>query len=184
MKIINIILGLGTAIIIGALIHLGIRAFHPEPKSPYDAGRYPKPVLYQEFNCDKSDAQCVADRNAFYKEQQARQEEMDKQNRAYEQEMKVYNSDVFVAANIVGIVVFVAGFLVLFRTAIASRSVPIGVMVAGLYGIIYGYARGWNSVNDQLKFFVGLAVALLVVGGSMWLMERYGKGKGRNAKGA
>ncbi len=175
MKIINIILGLGTAIIIGSLIHLGIRAFHPEPESPYQRNIYPKAAPYREFNCDKGDTKCAADRDTFYKQQQEQQDEMDKQNRAYEAEMKIYNRDVFVAANIVGMLVFVAGFLILFKTAIVSQSVPIGIMIAGLYGIIYGYARGWNSVNDQLKFFVGLVVALLVIGGSIWLIDRYSK---------
>ncbi len=175
MKIINVILGLGTAIIIGSLIHLGIRAFHPEPVSPYEAGITPKAAPYREFNCDKTDARCIADRNAFYAKQQLDQEAMDKQNRAYQAELKIYNSDVFVIANIVGILVFIAGFLILFKTTIVSQSVPIGIMISGLYGIIYGYGTGWYSVNDRLKFFVGLVVALLVIGGSIWLIERYGK---------
>ena len=177
MKIINVILGLGTAIIIGSLIHLGIRAFHPEPVSPYDAGRYPKAAPYKEFNCAPGDAKCTADKNAFYKEQQAQQDAMDAANRAYDAQMKLYNSDAFVIANIVGIIVFILGFLILFKTAIASQSVPIGIMIAGLYGIIYGYARGWGSVNDRLKFFVGLVVALLTIGGSIWLVEMYAKRK-------
>jgi len=29
---------------------------------------------------------------------------------------------------------------------------PIGIMLAGLWGILYGYGRGWGSIDDQLKF--------------------------------
>lgn len=177
MKIINLILGLGTAIIIGALIHLGIRAFHPAPVSPYEAGITPKAVPYLNINCDKGDKECIARQDSYIKQQQLAQDEMDKQNRTYEAELKIYNRDVFVIANVVGILVFISGFLILFKTAIASQSVPIGVMIAGLYGIIYGYATGWVSVNDRLKFFVGLVVALLVIGGSIWLIGRYSKEK-------
>jgi hydrogenase/urease accessory protein HupE len=54
---------------------------------------------------------------------------------------------------------------------------PIGIMIAGLWSIMYGYARGWGSVDDQLKFFIGLVIAALVIGGSMWLIERHAKKK-------
>ena len=87
--------------------------------------------------------------------------------------MKQYNRDVFLIANVIGILVFVGGFLVIFRTEIGSNGAPVGMMLAGLWGIIYGYARGWRSTDDQLKFFVGLIIAALVIGGSMWLLERY-----------
>jgi heme/copper-type cytochrome/quinol oxidase subunit 4 len=33
-------------------------------------------------------------------------------------------------------------------------------------------------VNDQLKFFVGLVIAALVIGGSIWLVQRYAKKRG------
>lgn len=49
-------------------------------------------------------------------------------------------------------------------------------MLAGLWSIIYGYAAGWGSVNDMFKFFFGLAVAIVVIGGSAWLMQRHAKG--------
>ena len=34
MKVVNFVLGLGTAIILAALITLGIKAFYPEPVAP------------------------------------------------------------------------------------------------------------------------------------------------------
>ena len=93
--------------------------------------------------------------------------------------MKIYNKNLFIIANIIGIIVFAVGFLmVIFASGIAARGVPIGVMLAGLWSILYGYARGWGSVNDQLKFFVGLVIALLILGGSMWLMQRHARKQG------
>ena len=175
MKIINLILGLGTAIILGSLIHFGIRAFHPEPKRPDYSQVYPKAAPFREYNCDKADLKCISDRDEYYENERIRQEGYEKQNKVYEDALRVYNRDVFIIANIVGVLVFVAGFTLLFKTAIASQSVPIGIMIAGLYSIIYGYVRGWNSTNDQMKFFVGLVIALLVIGGSIWLIERYSR---------
>jgi heme/copper-type cytochrome/quinol oxidase subunit 4 len=172
MKIVNIILGLGTAIILGALINLGIRAFYPEPVAP-DYGMMVKPMIAYPAPCAAGDKTCVAQLNVYNAEQQAQQDAFNQKQKEYQDAMRIYNRDVFIIANIVGIVVFIVGFWFVFTTAIATQSVPIGIMIAGLWSIIYGYGRGWDSIDDRLKFFVGLVVAALVVGGSVWLIQRY-----------
>jgi heme/copper-type cytochrome/quinol oxidase subunit 4 len=176
MKIVNIILGIGTAVILGALINLGIRAFHPGPVGPdYSRVVTAAVAMPSAEPCATGDKACYAKIDALNQEQQKQQDEFNKEQQQYEDLLKVYDRDVFIIANIAGIVIFVAGFWLLFATEVAAQSVPIGVMIAGLYGIIYGYAVGWGSTNDQLKFFIGLAIAVLVIGGSMWLMKRYQK---------
>ena len=173
MKIVNIILGLGTAIILGSLINLGIRAFYPEPLAP-DYNGIVKPIAAPyPAPCAAGDKVCIKQTNDYNAAQQAQQEEFNRQQNIYQDAMKVYNRDVFIIANLVGIVIFIVGFWLIFTTAIATQSVPIGVMIAGLWSIIYGYARGWDSIDDRLKFFVGLVVAALVIGGSVWLIHRY-----------
>ncbi len=172
MKIINIVVGIGTTLILGSLIVLGIRAFHPGPP-PLDYSTFAKIVPPVETSCTKGDIDCVTARDKYFKEQQVEQDRINAEQKKWEEAMKQYNRDVFLIANIIGILVFVGGFLIIFKTDVASHGVPVGVMLAGLWGIIYGYARGWGSADDQLKFFVGLAVAVLVIGGSMWLMNRY-----------
>ena len=175
MKIVNIILGIGTAIIVGSLINLGIAAFHPGPIAP-DYSVFVKPLAAPyPTPCAAGDTACAKQAAAYNAEQQAQQEQYNQAQQTYDAAMKVYNRDVFIIANIAGIVVFVVGFGLLFSTAIAAQGVPIGVMMAGLWSIIYGYARGWGSTNDQLKFFVGLAIAILIIGGSIWLVDRYQK---------
>lgn len=175
MKTINVVIGIATTIIVGSLIVLGIRAFHPEPISPYENPSVSKLPPYVQMDCSKGDADCVAKRDQYVKDQQAEQEVMNQKYQEYTKAMKDYNRDVFLIANIVGILIFVGGFLIVFRTRIGSHGAPIGMMLAGLWGIFYGYMRGWNSTNDQLKFFIGLVIAVLVIGGSMWLLERYRK---------
>ncbi|MEK7094445.1 MAG: hypothetical protein AAB903_03860 [Patescibacteria group bacterium] len=177
MKIINIVVGVATALILGSLIILGIRAFHPEPPQ-LDYAMFGKPIPYVETSCVKGDTDCIEKRDKYFKEQEAQQEVMNQKQKEWELTMKEYNRDIFVIANIIGILVFIGGFLVIFKTNVASQGVPIGMMLAGLWGIIYGYARGWWSTNDQLKFFVGLVIAALVIGGSTWLMDRYRKSHG------
>jgi hypothetical protein len=173
MKLVNIVLGLGTAIIVGSLIVLGIKAFYPEPVAPsypyVSSPAYPtQPCATNDIPCKKLQASSTAD-------QQAAMDKFNKDQQAYEDQMKIYNRNLFVVANIVGIIVFMLAFWLLFATSITVQSVPIGIMIAGLYSIIYGYLRGWGSVGDQLKFFIGLVIAILVIGGSMWLIERYAK---------
>lgn len=173
MKMVNFVLGLGTAIILAALITLGIKAFYPEPVSP----TYPN-VSTPVAPCPSNDTACFAQNQQIEAQQTAAQNEFNQEQTAYENQMNVYDTNLFIIANIIGIIVFALGFWLLFATAIAAQSVPIGIMIAGLWSIIYGYGRGWGSVNDQLKFFIGLVIAVLVIGGSMWLVQRYASKRG------
>lgn len=172
MKIVNFILGLAAAIILGALINLGIKAFYPEPVSP----NYPtlaKPYPVQQ--CAANDTPCIKQQNEASAAQQAADLKFQQEQQVYQDAMKIYNKNLFIIANIIGIIVFAIGFLLVFLSMLAARGVPIGVMLAGLWSIFYGYARGWDSTNDQLKFFIGLVIALIILGGSMWLMQRHAK---------
>jgi hypothetical protein len=168
MKVVNFVLGLATAVILGALINLGIKAFYPEPVAP----NYPNtpvavaPCASNDLACEKSQADISNQQQATFNQQE----------QAYTDQMNVYNKNLFIIANVIGIVMFAFGFWLIFGgIALASNAVPVGIMLAGLWSIIYGYARGWGSVDDQLKFFIGLVIAVLVIGGSMWLMQRYQK---------
>jgi heme/copper-type cytochrome/quinol oxidase subunit 4 len=170
MKIVNIVLAIGTAIILGALINLGIAAFYPAPQ-------YPNPVPYPAspavLPCPSADTQCFTENSSTEAQYQAQMDAYNAQVQAADDAMNVYNTNVFIIANVLGIIIFLVGFLVVLYAALASQGVPIGIMIAGLWSIIYGYGRGWGSVDDQLKFFIGLVIALIVIGGSMWLMQKH-----------
>lgn len=153
MKAINLILGLGTAVILSSLIFLGINVFYPRPEYP----EYPS-ALGIEYDSPEYKAE-----RATY----------DRQVDEYEADAETYGRDVFIIANIVGLLVFGAGFLILFVAPVATRSVPVGIMLAGMFSIIRGYFEGWWATDDKIKFFVGLAIAVIVIGGSMWLIQRY-----------
>lgn len=174
MKIVNIILGIATALILAALINLGIKAFYPEPTPPdYNTIVKPYVMPIEISNCDKADKECLAKQTAYNAEQQKEQELMQQKQRAYDDAMKVYNRDYFIIANTVGIVVFIISFWFLMTATAATQSALIGFMLASLWTIFFGYIRGWNSVDDRLKFMVGLVVAAIVVGGSIWLLQRH-----------
>jgi len=177
MKIVNFVLGLATAVILAALIALGIAAFYPAPVAP----SYPNTaVVAPVAPCPSNDTACMQNNTKIEAQQQAAQDQYNNAETAYESASSVYNRNLFIIANIVGIIFFALGFWLVFGVALASNAVPVGIMLAGLGGIIYGYARGWGSVDDQLKFFVGLVIAVLIIGGSMWLIQRYQKNHGQN----
>jgi uncharacterized membrane protein len=173
MKIVNFVLGLATAIILGALINLGIAAFYPAPVAP----SYPNSAVVAPIvPCPSNDAACAQNNANIEAQQQAAQDQYNNAETAYESAESVYNRNLFIIANVVGIIVFAVGFWLIFGSIVlASNAVPIGIMLAGLWSIMYGYIRGWGSVGDQLKFFIGLVIAVFVIGGSMWLMQRHQK---------
>ncbi len=172
MKIVNVVLAIGTLFILGALISLGISAFYPAPVSP----SYPTmPIGISPGPCTANDTQCEQQVAEYQAQQQSAQAAYDSANEAYTAAMGVYNRNLFIIGNIIGIIVFLIGFFLVLYAGLASQGVPIGIMMAGLWSIIYGYARGWGSVDDQLKFFIGLVIAVIVIGGSMWLMQRHAK---------
>jgi uncharacterized membrane protein len=121
------------------------------------------------------DAACAQNVKQIEAKQQAAQDQFNKDQQTYQDQMNVYNKNLFIIANIIGIVMFALGFWLVFGIALASNAVPVGIMIAGLWSIMYGYIRGWGSTNDQLKFFIGLVIAVLVIGGSMWLIQRHQK---------
>ncbi len=173
MKTVNVILGVATAVILGALINLGIRAFYPEPIHPASPAYPAAPVAAP---CTPGDAACIKANEAFQAQTNAAQTEYQGEWQAYDREMGIYDRNVFIIANIAGIAIFAAGFFaVLADAAAAAGGAPIGVMAAGLWGIIYGYVKGWGSVDDIAKFFIGLAVAAAVIGGSIWLIQHHAK---------
>jgi hypothetical protein len=171
MKTINVVLAIGTLIIVGALIVLGIKAFYPEPGAPTCDLATPLPAAYPG-PCVANDAQCSQKMAAYNARQQAWQNECNAEQTTYNSALQVYNRNLFIVANIVGIIVFIVGFLIVLYGGLAGQGAPVGIMMAGLWGIIYGYMRGWDSIDDRLKFFVGLVVALLVIGGSIWLIQK------------
>jgi hypothetical protein len=168
MKVVNFVLGLATAVILAALIALGIAAFYPAPVAP----SYPDNGVTPVVPCASADTACMQNNARIEAQQQAAQDQYNIAETAYGSAISVYDRNLFIVANVIGIMFFALGFWLVFGIALASNAVPVGIMLAGLWSIIYGYVRGWGSVGDQSKFFIGLVIAVIMIGGSMWLIQR------------
>jgi len=95
--------------------------------------------------------------------------------KVYGQKMQEYNIRYFIAASVIGLAVFLAAFLVLFKSSVAVKSVPLGGMIAGFIAVISGYSHGWDDVDTRLLFFIGLFVATILLGSSAFLAYRFSK---------
>lgn len=142
--IINFLVGGTIAIILSTLIVLGLRIFIP-------ASEYPN---YNYTECgdynDPSYKSCVAE-----------------QQKNYQSQVKEYGGKIFIAANIVGLIILILGILV-FAMGIGTN-IGAGIIISGAFGIFFGYIWGWNGADDKVKFAVGVVVALIVIIGGVFV---------------
>jgi len=145
--LINFIIGLIIAVVLSMLLVLGLRIFIPAPEYP----RY-KPVM----------SPCLNNEPACY---QREQEESQRNHEAYEIKAKDYSGRIFIAANIMGLILLVLG-IIIFSLGFGTN-IGAGIILAGGFGITYGYTLGWLGAADGVKFIFGLVIAILVIAGGI-----------------
>ncbi len=130
-----------VGILIALFIGVGISTFYAEPASP----KYPVEI------------------NSYGKELTAEQEEklraLDTEREAYNERMKPYNRNVSVIVLIAAVMLLVASILLEKKIQLLSD----GIMLGGLFSLIYGIGRGFASQNTRYVFVVislGLATVL------------------------
>lgn len=178
MKVMNVVFGIGIAVILFIVVMLGVQVFYKAPV--YDdfcnSSRYSSPnPIYDSTICSENMTvkecnllvkynQTIADKeNAYFNEC----------NQKYQDADKVYGRNIFLINNIVGII-FVIASLFLF----AMINIAAGTAFAGLVLIIWGFIRGWQGTGDILKFIVAFIVAVLFVYFAVVVNRRYSrKGK-------
>jgi len=175
MKVMNVVFGIGIAVILFIVVTLGVQVFYKAPlyEDFCNYSAYPEAVpIYDSSICP--DNMTVKDCNALVKEKQAT---IDKQNEyynacnnEYQDVDKVYGKNVFIINNIIGIILVVASLFLFSLINIAA-----GTAFAGLVLIIWGFMRGWQGTGDVLKFLVALAVTILFVVFAVIVNKRYSK---------
>ncbi|MEK7120151.1 MAG: hypothetical protein AAB824_01265, partial [Patescibacteria group bacterium] len=96
-------------------------------------------------------------------EQDVENKKMAEDQRIYNEAMKAYNRNLFIIANILGILFFLSGMGLLSIYEKIGINVVAGVLASGGFGIFYGYVRGWEGADDKIKFGVGVLIAIMVV---------------------
>ena len=176
MKILNFIIGLAIVIVLSGLFTLGVRAFYllPEPPARVIISSPPDCSYWEEKE------KCAEELKTWEKrfdittiEYRSLVEKYNKEVDEYEQKVKTHNRNIFIIGNIAGILFFIAGFILIRLPVKTALAVGIGIILSGLYAIIMGYSVGWNSADDRLKFFIGLIIAVILIGGSLLIGKRW-----------
>lgn len=177
MKVMNIVFGIGIAVILFIVVMLGTQVFYKAPayEDFCNISYYDKPIaIYDSTLCN--DNMTVGDCNALIKEKQSTLDkqniEMEECSRAFQEADRVYGKNLFIVNNIIGILLVIASLFLFAMVNIAA-----GASFAGLALIIYGFMRGWQGTGDILKFIVALIVATLFVYFAVVVNKRYSRNK-------
>lgn len=141
--------------ILSTLLILGLRVFIPSLDAPQCFNDYEKCAIGDQACYDRQRQEC-----------QKKQDE-------YFEAHKEYAGKIFIAANISGLVILLVG-IAIFAFGLGTN-IAAGIILAGAFGIVYGYIWGWQGPDDVLKFGVGAVVALVVIGGGVLVNRMHAK---------
>lgn len=167
MKVMNLVFGIGIAVIVFIVALLGIQAFYPEPEYEdfCNISMYSAPAVSTFTIYDCPDNMTVVDcRKLIYEkdinspEAKVREKEQVTCGTEYDEARKNYNKNYFLIASILGLIGLIVSFFLLNNINISA-----GVASAGIVLIIVAFTRGWTETNDILKFVVGLVIGIVVV---------------------
>jgi len=139
-KVMNVIFGIGIAIILFSLTLLGFHAFYPAPD-------------YDDF-CDREQEIVRLEQNLTAEEiaeQEACRDEL-------EDARDNWSRNIFIIAIITGIVVVSASLALLSMISISA-----GTAMAGIGTIIYGFIVGFDGTSDVLRFIIGVVVTAIII---------------------
>ena len=120
---------------------VGINTFYTPPKAPEP------PVELTYVNKEPT------------AEEKAKEQEFEKQNRAYMEQMKPYNRNVSIVTLVAAVVLMGSSVLLQKRIKLIAD----GVMLGGLFTLFYSLGRGFASENNRYVFLattVGLAFTI------------------------
>ena len=172
----NLVLGIGILSVFMFLLHNGIRAFY-QPAPMYDdfcnQARYNYPYETKPLPTGQSctfSAQLREAEQACYNDKgqpvyeydefgcQTSVKECDYCQKYYDEARQEYNKVVFVIALIVGIIVLLTGYAILYIEPVGSA-----LMASGIGAIIYGTIINWENLGNFGRFLLlFLAFVLLI----------------------
>lgn len=153
-KVLNVVFGIGTAVVVFILILLAIQAIYPEVKyEDYcNVSAMSQPIYFPD-TC--SENMTVGECRMLMKVP----EQVDMQcQQDYDSASKSHNKSVFIIASIIGAILILAAFFMLTLTNISA-----GIMCSGIVLLIFAFSKGWNSADDILKLAIGAVIAALVI---------------------
>lgn len=139
-KILSIVYTFFLGLMLALFVGLGISTFYPSPKAP----EYPITLETKAIDTP---------------EQRQKDEEFSKQMREYDSDMQTYNRNVSIISLVSAVVLLAISLAFERRNAVVAN----GVLLGGLFTLLYSVGRGFVSRDSKITFVVvaiGLATAL------------------------
>ena len=130
------------------LVGVGIAAFYPEPKPPESPSALKIP---REGGLNQP----------VFNELKGEQEEFDRLEKAFEQNLETYNRNVSIIAIVASIITLVVS-LTLFGKLLLIAD---GLLLGGVLTLLYSIIRGFGSGNNKFQFIIvslSFTVALIL----------------------
>ena len=142
--ILKIIYSIFIGVLFAVLVGVGIAAFYPEPKPP----EYPSALkIPREGGLNQP----------VFEELKGEQEEYDRLEKAFRQNLEIYNRNVSIIAIVASIITLVVS-LTLFKKLFLIAD---GLLLGGVLTILYSIIRGFGSGNNKFQFII-VAIAFIV----------------------
>jgi len=159
-KALNVVFGIGIAVVIYIVVLLGIQAFYPtveyEDYCNDTSYRSMKPIMGFhdcENNITVQECKVLMESPEFYEDPQA---EDCWQN--FDDAEEKYNKNFFIIATLIGTFILIASYFFLSITNISA-----GIACSGVVLILWGFMRGWESTDHTIKFIISLLIATAVI---------------------
>lgn len=173
MKVMNVVFGIGIAVILFIVVMLGTQVFYKEPTADSSGFNCTYPTQPLDYSLC-ADNITIKDCNNLLKTNPTlnlkAQAEYDACWQRFNEAEKTYGKNLFIINNVVGII-----FVIISLFLFTMINIAAGTAFAGLALIIYGFMRGWQGTGDNLKFIVALIVATLFIVFAVVVNKRYSK---------
>lgn len=168
-KIMNIVFGIGVAVILYIVVLLGINVFYPSPEwGSYNCTAYPGEFnVLSSCTSDMTVAEC---KNITTEEQKVQ----DECNKKFQDDLDIYNKNFLLITNATGMIIIVVALL-LFLYLSSMINISVGAAFSGLALIFFGFIVGWQSTNDVIKFILALVIAAVIIAFAVIINKKYNR---------
>ena len=157
VKVLNVVFGIGLAVILFLVILLGVKAFYPEPDYTKSC-LVTRPYVMIPCGSSMSETECNLHQQI---EQQKYQDSIsvneDCSNK-FEDDLDIYKRNLFFIYGVFAVILLIVSFFI-----ISIIHMSAGVALAGIALSVTGFSVGWRSTNDSLKFLFGLIILAVVI---------------------
>jgi uncharacterized protein (DUF983 family) len=169
-KVMNVVFGIGIAVILFIVVMLGTQVFCKEPTWEDFNCTSPQPIYTAMELCPDNITvlQCREMVNSKPVMNNLTQAEFDRCNEEYRNSSNEYGKKLFIINNLAGVIAVIVSLFLFSMINIAA-----GTAFSGLALIVYGFIRGWQGTGDVPKFIVALIVATLFVTFAVVVNRRY-----------